>query len=142
VTDLTDGDLRELTRMLPDFIDSLQHRARGDEARAALSMLTALPLGRDTDVVNRNASCITWATTVHGLDRVKDTALLARDSADPNIRKSKADELANLLRIDNVSDRTEAILEKLQHGHSPTAQELAILKLAAELMRSSQSTQE
>lgn len=139
-TDLSDGDLRDLTRMLPDFIDSLQHRERGDEAQAALSMLAALPIGGNPEVMNRNANRITWATAVHGIDRLKDTALLARDSADSEIRKVKKDELADLLRIDDVDERTDAILEKLQQGQMPTTQEFAILKLGAELMRSDSPT--
>ena len=137
--DLSESDLRELTRMLPDFIDSVQHRESGNDAQAALSTLAALPLGGNPEVMNRNANRILWATTVHGLDRVKETALLARDSEDADTRKTKTEELADLLRIDDVDERTNAILEKLQHGETPTSRERAILKLGAELMRSESS---
>jgi hypothetical protein len=134
MSDLSDSDLQELTRMLPDFIDSVQHRESGNDEQAALSTLAALPLGGNPEVMNRNANRILWATTVHGLDRIKETALLARDSEDAVTRKAKSEELANLLRIDDVDERANAILEKLQHGQTPTSQEFAILKLAAELM--------
>jgi hypothetical protein len=140
VTDLSDSDLRELTRFLPDFIDSLQHRERGDEAKAALSMLAALPLGGNPEVINRNGNRILWATTVHGLDRLKDTASLARDSEDAGIRQAKRKELAELLRLDDVNERTNAILEKIQQGQTPTERELAILKVAADFMRSESPT--
>jgi len=139
--DLSAADLRELTRLLPDFIDSLEHRERGDDAQAALSLLAALPIGGNPDVIGRNESRITWASTVHGIDRLKQTALLARDADDAEIRLSKTNELRELLRMDDVDARTNAILEKLQQGQTPSARELAILKLGAELMRSDSHTE-
>jgi len=135
VTDLRESDLRELTRILPDLIESIQQRENGDGTGAAMSTLVALPHGGDTELMKRNANRITWATTVHGLDRIKEAALLARDSVDADTRKTRSKELAVLL-IDDVSERTDAILERIQQGQTPTSRELAMLKVAAKLMGS------
>jgi hypothetical protein len=129
-------DLPELIRMLPDFIDSVQGRRKGDDATAALSMLGALPLGADTSVMERNGKRVEWAITVHGFDRVKNTASLARDSDDPSIRKSKSAELADLLKTEDADDRVNAILERLQEGQLPTEQERQILEIAKDLFQS------
>ncbi|WP_372724046.1 hypothetical protein [Novipirellula sp.] len=117
---MSESDLRELTRMLPDFIDSVQHRESGNDAKAALSTLAALPLGVNPEAMNRIANRVLSGTIVHGLDRIKETALLARDSEDADSRKTKTKELADLLRIDDVDERTNEILEKLQHGQTST----------------------
>ncbi len=106
--------------MLPDFIDSVQHRESGNDAKAALSTLAALPLGVNPEAMNRIANRVLSGTIVHGLDRIKETALLARDSEDADSRKTKTKELADLLRIDDVDERTNEILEKLQHGQTST----------------------
>ncbi|MFT5525174.1 MAG: hypothetical protein ACI9HK_003141 [Pirellulaceae bacterium] len=58
-------------------------------------MLAAVPLGGNTEVMNRNATRITWASHVYRTDRLKETALLARDSDDADIRKAKSVELAD-----------------------------------------------
>ena len=139
--ELTDSDLRELTRMLPDLIDAVRSSQNGDNAKAALSNLEALPLGGDTDVIDRNRDRILWATAVHGLDHVQDTALQARDSEDAAVRESKRLELADLLRIDDVAERSNAVLEKILQGKKPTEQEVAILEVAAEIMQSSSPAQ-
>ncbi|MCA9175245.1 MAG: hypothetical protein KDB14_12240 [Planctomycetales bacterium] len=127
--------MTRLIRMLPDWLSAAQARLSGDETTAALSTLAALPFGGGTSIWQRNVRRVEWAIVVHGLDRVSLTALLARDAEDPEIRSSKTAELADMLSTDDADDRVDAILERMQEGRQPNAQECQILAIAKELFR-------
>ncbi|MCA9180113.1 MAG: hypothetical protein KDA51_01635 [Planctomycetales bacterium] len=130
-----EDDLPKLIRMLPDWLSAAQARLSGDETTAALSTLATLPFGGDTSIWQRNVKRVEWAIAVHGLNRVSHTALLARDADDRDIRSSKSAELADMLSTDDVDDRVNAILERMQDGRQPNAQECQILAIAKDLFR-------